>query len=108
MTTITESIKTDVPIAYADKQWTAYMFSHLSRAYAQPGQDASQVTQRIDADSCTVTFTDESDATTRVSVSVACQVADESARVHEDLRRDLEQYREFLTMRCEKDDCRTC
>ena len=105
MATITESIETDVPIEYADKEWTEYMFSYLYRGYAQRGRDPNEMAQRIDADSCTVTFVDESDKTTRVSVSVECQVANDTERVRGDLRRDLQQYREFLRKHCKKDHC---
>jgi hypothetical protein len=105
MPTITESIKAGVPITYADRQWTEFLFSHLYKGHASPHDDWSQRSQRIDADSCRVTFADESDKTVSVSVSVECQVATETERVRADLKRDLQQFREFLAMHCAKDSC---
>jgi hypothetical protein len=43
MPAITESIKADVPIKYADKEWTEYLFSSLYRSYASPAADPNQV-----------------------------------------------------------------
>jgi len=106
MPAITESIKAEVPIKYADKEWTKYLFSSLYRGYASSAGDPNQVSQKIDADSCTVTFVDESDETVNVAVTVECQVPAETERVREQLRRDLEQFREFLLRHCAQDGCR--
>jgi hypothetical protein len=106
MATITESIKADVPIEYADKEWTEYLFSSLYRAYADRPEDRNQESQKIDADSCTVRFVDESDETVNVSVTVECQVPAETERVREQLTRDLRQFREFLLRHCGQDGCR--
>ena len=106
MTTITESITADVPIEYADKEWTEYLFSSMYRANAVSSSDLSQESQKIDADSCVVKFVDESDQTVSVSVTVSVRSQTETDRVRQQLKRDLERYREFLLGRCDQDSCR--
>ncbi|HJW74917.1 MAG TPA: hypothetical protein VJ787_04510 [Thermoleophilia bacterium] len=109
MATITESIEVDVPLEYADRQWTEYLFKSMYRAYAN---DPAGTSQKLDAEACNVRFATEDEQL--VSVTVECQYRPHSERdsgaeighVQDQLKRDLREYREFVLGRCEKDSCR--
>jgi hypothetical protein len=84
------------------------MFSALYRGNADPAKhkDLSLESEKLDASSCVVRFVDESDSRVNVSVTVECEVPTDDDRVREQLRRDLQQYHEFLLTHCAKDHCR--
>jgi len=102
----------DVPVAFADREWTEFVFRSLYGSYAKGFSDVATSLSETDADSGSVTFETEGDRLVKVSVEIeytphsggdpAAEVAQAQAR----LKRDLEKYRVFLLRRCEQESCR--
>ncbi len=99
MAVISGSVEVDVPIAFADREWTEFVFRN---------QD-----YETEADSGTVKLETEGERLVRVSVeleykpSAGTDPSQEVAQAQARLDRDLERYRKFLLKRCEQEDCRT-
>jgi hypothetical protein len=111
MAVLKGSIEADVPIAFADREWTEFVYRSLYGSYAKGFADVSASLPDIDADSGTVTFEDEGESLSRVSVELEYTPGrdDPSAdvtRAQARLERDLAKYRAFLLRRCEQEDCR--
>ncbi len=113
MATLTGSIEADVPIAFADREWTEFVFRNLYGSYAKGFDAVATSINETDADSGTVTFQTEGERITKVSVELEYTPhgggdrGDEIARAQARLNRDLEKYRTFLLKRCEQESCRT-
>ena len=113
MATLTGSIEADVPIAFADREWTEFVFRNLYGSYARGFEDVATSINETDADSGTVTFETEGERLIKVSVELKYTPrgggdrGDEIARAQARLERDLEKYRTFLLKRCEQESCRT-
>ena len=113
MATLTGSIEADVPIAFADREWTEFVFRNLYGSYAKGFEDAATSINETDADSGTVTFETEGERLVKVSVELKYTPRGggdrgaEIARAQARLNRDLEKYRTFLLKRCEQESCRT-
>ena len=114
MAVLSGTVEADVPIQFADKEWTEFVFRSLYGNYAKGFEDVAASVSETDADSGTVTFETEADRLVKVSVEVeytprasgeaaAAEVAQAQAR----LEHDLEKYRVFLLRRCEQESCRT-
>jgi hypothetical protein len=113
MATLSGSIEADVPIAFADREWTEFVFRNLYGNYAEGFEDVAASINETDADSGTVRFETEGERLVRVSVDLEytprrggdakAEIAQAQAR----LERDLEKYRTFLLRRCEQESCRT-
>ena len=112
MAVLSGSIEADVPIAFADKEWTEFAFRSLYGNYARGFEDVAASLSETDADSGTVTFETEGERLVRVSVTLEytphtkSDPAAEVARAQAQLERDLEKYRTFLLRRCEQESCR--
>lgn len=112
MATLTGSIEADVPIAFADREWTEFVFRNLYGNYAKGFDDVAASTNETDADSGTVKFETEGDRLVKVSVELEYtpragdDPGEEVARAQARLNRDLEKYRTFLLRRCEQESCR--
>ena len=112
MAVLKGSVEADVPIAFADQEWTEFVFRSLYGNYQKGFEDVAASVSETDADSGTVTFETEGERLVRVSVDVeytphgggdpSAEVALAQAR----LERDLEKYRVFLLRRCEQESCR--
>jgi hypothetical protein len=107
------SIEADVPITFADREWSEFMWRSLYGNFAKGFTDVADVSaSAIDADSGTVTFETEGERLVKVSVEVKYvprEGADrdaEIARAQAQLDGDLEKYRHFLLKRCEQENCR--
>ena len=70
MATLTGSIEADVPIAFADREWTEFVFRNLYGSYAKGFEDAATSINETDADSGTVTFETEGERLVKVSVEL--------------------------------------
>ncbi len=112
MAVIRGSVEADVPIAFADEEWTEFVDRSLYGIYAEGFADAAASPAEIDADAGTVTFETETDG--RVRIAVEAQYTPRGGDPSEDLahaqallQRDLEKYRVFLLRRCEQESCRT-
>ena len=77
MAVLSGAIEADVPIQFADKEWTEFMFRSLYGSYAKGFEDVAASLSETDADSGDVTFETEGDHLVRVS----------RARVHAATRR---------------------
>jgi hypothetical protein len=108
------SIEADVPLAFADREWSEFMWRSLYGSFAKGFTEVADASvSAIDADSGTVNFETEGDRLVKVSVEVkytphaGSDRAGEIAHAQEQLERDLEKYRIFLLKRCEQESCRT-
>jgi uncharacterized membrane protein len=112
MTVIKGSIEADVPLAFADLEWSRSVLESLSSNYSRGSADVEPLIDEQDMDAGEVKFETEGDRLVRVSVKLdyvprsAGAVAEEIAHAEATLRRDLEKYRQFLLERCERESCR--
>jgi len=112
MAVIKGSVEADVPVAFADEEWTEFVFRSLYGNYEKGFEDVAASLAEIDADAGTVTFETEPDGRVRIAVEAQYtpRGADPSADVaHAQswLEHDLEKYRVFLLRRCEQESCRS-
>ena len=113
MAVLKGAVEADVPIQFADQEWTEFMFRSLYGSYAKGFEDVAASLSETDADSGKVTFETEGDRLVKVSVEVeytprrGADAATEVAAAQARLERDLEKYRVFLVRRCEQESCRT-
>jgi hypothetical protein len=112
MAILSGSIEADVPIAFADREWTEFVFRNLYGNYAKGFDDVAASINETDADSGTVKFETEGDRLVKVSVELTYtphaggDPDEEAARAQAHLERDLEKYHTFLLRRCEQESCR--
>jgi hypothetical protein len=112
MAVLSGSIEADVPIQFADREWTEFVFRSLYGSLAKGFADVSASLSETDADSGTVRFETEGDRLVKVSVELEYtphahgDPDEEVARAQARLNRDLEKYRTFLLRRCEEESCR--
>lgn len=112
MAILSGSIEADVPIVFADREWTEFVFRNLYGNYAKGFADVATSINETDADSGTVRFETEGDRLVKVSVELeytprAGGSSDEEVRrAQARLNSDLEKYRTFLLRRCEQESCR--
>ena len=113
MAVLKGAVEADVPIQFADKEWTEFMFRSLYGSYAKGFEDVAASLSETDADSGSVTFETEGDRLVKVSVEIeytprkGADATAEVAAAQARLERDLEKYRVFLVRRCEQESCRT-
>jgi len=113
MSMLRGSIEADVPIQFADREWSEFVWRSLYGSFSRElSGDASNINE-TDADSGTVTFETKGDQLVKVSVEIEYtphhggDPAVETARAKARLDRDLQKYRDFLLKRCEQESCRT-
>jgi hypothetical protein len=114
MATLKGSIEADVPVTFADREWSEFMWRSLYGSFARGFTEVADASvSAIDADSGTVTFETEGERLVKVSVEVKFVPREDAnrdqeiARAQAQMERDLEKYRTFLLRRCEQDSCRT-
>lgn len=106
------SVEVDVPIRFADQEWTEFVLRALYGSYAREFAEVASSINETDADSGTVTFETEGDRLVRVTVEGeytprrGAGADEEVARAQEHLKHDLEKYRTFVLKRCEQESCR--
>lgn len=112
MATLSGSVEADVPIAFADREWTEFVFRNLYGNYAKGFAEVGAAVTESEADSGTVRLETEGERLVKVSVDLEYtphgggDAAEEIARAQARLERDLERYRTFLLRRCEQESCR--
>ena len=112
MAILSGSIEADVPIAFADREWTEFVFRNLYGNYAKGFDEVSSSVTESDADSGTVKLETEGDRLVKVSVELeytphtSGDPNAEIAQAQTRLEHDLERYRTFLLRRCEQESCR--
>jgi hypothetical protein len=113
MAVIQTSITVDVPLEFADLEWSEFMLKSLMSGYTRGLTDVEPLIDQDDMKAGKVELTTEGDRLVRVAVELDYQprtkeTADEEvARAQATLERDLEKYRRFVLDRCEKMQCRT-
>ncbi len=113
MAILSGSVEADVPIAFADREWTEFVFRNLYGNYAKGFDEVNSSVSESDADSGTVKLETEGDRLVKVSVELEYtphgrgDPNDEVVQAQTRLDRDLERYRTFLLKRCEQESCRT-
>jgi hypothetical protein len=113
MATLKGSIEADVPITFADREWSEFMWRSLYGSFAKGFAEVADASvSAIDAESGTVTFETEGERLVKVTVEVKfvpradADRDQEIVRAQAQLERDLEKYRTFLLKRCEQESCR--
>jgi uncharacterized membrane protein len=112
MSVLSSSIEADVPVMFADREWSEFVWRSLYGSYAKGFADVSASLSELDADSGKVTFEKESEQLARVSVELEytppknADRTQDLARAQEHLDRDLQKFRTFVERRCDQSSCR--
>ena len=112
MAVLSSTIEVDVPVGFADLEWSEFVWRSLYGSYAKGFADVSASLSEMDADSGKVTFEKEGEQLSRVSVELeysppkGVDAEQDVVRAQARLERDLEKYRTFLLRRCEQESCR--
>jgi hypothetical protein len=114
MSTLSESIEVGVPVQFADREWSEFMFRRLVGHYMTSLGEITWGTagDESDAQSGIVKFFTEGDQLAKVTIELEYEPhswADSDAEeetVRKRLRDDLKLYKEFLARRCEEERCR--
>ena len=111
MAILSGSIEADVPIAFADREWTEFVFRNLYGNFTKRSDEVDSSVSESDADSGTVRLETKGDRLVEVSVELQYtphggDAGNEVAQAQARLDRDLERYRAFLLKRCEEKSCR--
>jgi hypothetical protein len=112
MAIIKGSIEADVPLEFADLEWSKFVLESICCSYTRGFADVAPLIDEQDMDTAEVKFETEGDRLVRVTVALdyvprtTDTAAEEIARAEGTLRGDLEKYRLFLLERCERESCR--
>jgi hypothetical protein len=112
MAVITGSIEADVPLEFADLEWSKFVFESLYGSYSRGFADVEPLIDEQDMDAGSVRFETEGDRLVKVTVELdyvprtTDTAAAEIVHAEATLRRDLEKYRLFLLERCARESCR--
>lgn len=112
MATLNASIEADVPLGFADKEWSEFVWRSLYGSFAKDFSNEAASLPDIDADSGSVRFETEDDRLVKISVELEYtprgreDPAQEIAEAQKHLERDLVKFRAFLLRRCEQESCR--
>jgi hypothetical protein len=113
MAAIKAEITVDVPLEFADLEWSEFMLHSLLSGYTRGLTDVEPLIDQDDLRAGKVDLATEGDRLVRVAVELdyaprSTATADEEvARAQATLERDLDKYRRFVLDRCEKMQCRT-
>lgn len=112
MAAINASVTIDVPLEFADLEWSEFMLQSLLSGYTRGLTDVEPLIDQDDIEAGKVDLTTEGDRLAKVAVALdytprSKEKADaEVARAEATLERDLEKYKRFVLDRCEKMQCR--
>ena len=111
MAVLKGSVEADVPVAFADQEWTEFVFRSLYGNYARGFEDVAPSLAEPAAESGTVTFETEGGRLVKIAVEVEYtprggDPSADIARAQERLERDLDKYRTFVLRRCDQESCR--
>lgn len=115
MSQIEASMEVDVPIRFADREWSEFAWRTFVGHLSMPVDDLKHPVggDETEGERGVVRFETKGDRLTRVIVELNYSprriddAAAEEAQVLSRLRNDLESYRSFLLKRCEETSCRT-
>ncbi len=112
MPLLTGSIEADVPVSFADREWSEFIGRSVYDRFPEGYEDLRSSLADLDADDGTVAFADLGDGRARVSVEIDYTAHDrvdpgsDVARAQRELDRDLGKYRDFVLRRCDEQLCR--
>ena len=112
MATIKASVDVDVPLEFADLEWSEFVLDSMLSGYTRGLTDVEPLIDEDDIRAGKVAFATEGERLVRVTVEIeytprTSTTADqEVARAQATLERDLEKYRTFVTDRCTRMGCR--
>ena len=112
MAIIKGSIEADVPLEFADLEWSRFVLESLCCNYARGFADVEPLIDEADMDAAEVKFETKGDRLVRVTVELEYvprstdAAATEIAHAEGTLRRDLERYRQFLLARYARESVR--
>ena len=112
MASIRASIAVDVPVEFADLEWSEFVLDSLLSGYTRGLTDVEPLIDETDMEAGKVELTTEGDRLVRVTVELDYKprtrdtVDEEVARAQATLERDLEKYRLFVLDRCARMQCR--
>jgi hypothetical protein len=112
MPTIHASVDVDVPLEFAELEWSEFVLESLLNGYARGLIDEAALVDEDDMKAGDVRFTTEGDRLVKVDVRLdysprsSAGAAIEVSRAQGTLERDLERYRRFVAGRCERLSCR--
>ena len=112
MAAIKAEITVDVPLEFADLEWSEFVLDSLLHGYARGLIDAEPLIDEDDVKAGRVEFTTEGDRLVKVDVRLdytpktKATAEEEVSRAQATLERDLEKYRLFVTDRCDRLSCR--
>jgi hypothetical protein len=112
MAIIKASVEVDVPLEFADLEWSEFVLDSMLSGYTRGLTDVEPLIDEDDISAGKVGFATEGERLVRVSVELDYSprthaTADEEvARAQATLERDLEKYKVFVTDRCSRLGCR--
>jgi hypothetical protein len=112
MATIQASIEVDVPLEFADLEWSEFVLESMLSGYTRGLTDVEPLIDEDDIAAGKVGFATEGERLVKVTVELdyaprtKTTAAEEVARAQATLERDLEKYRTFVTDRCSRMECR--
>ena len=112
MTVITASVTVDVPLEFADLEWSEFLLDSLLSGYTRGLTDVEPLIDEQDIKAGKVDFTTEGERLVTVAVAIDYaprsknEADEEIARAQATLARDLDKYRLFVQDRCERLQCR--
>jgi hypothetical protein len=112
MTVLRGSIEADVPLEFADREWSEFVFESLYGNYARGFADVEPLLDEAEMGAGRVQFETDGDRLVRVTVELEYtphshgDAGLEIAHAQATLDRDLGKYRAFLLKRCGQEDCR--
>jgi hypothetical protein len=112
MATIQASVAVDVPLEFADLEWSEFLLDSLLSGYTRGLTDVEPLIDEDDMRAGKVDFTTEGDRLVHVAVALdytprtTGTAGEEVARAQATLERDLEKYKSFVQDRCTRMQCR--
>jgi hypothetical protein len=112
MPTIHASIDLDVPLEFAELEWSEFVLESLLNGYARGLIDEKSLIDEDDMNAGDVRFTTEGERLVKVDVRLdysprsTAGAETEVSRAQGTLERDLKRYRRFVVDRCERLGCR--
>jgi hypothetical protein len=112
MATIQASIEVDVPIEFADLEWSEFVLDSMLSGYTRGLTDVEPLIDEDDFRAGKVDFATEGERLVKVTVELeytprtSGTAAQEVARAQATLERDLEKYKSFVVDRCARMECR--
>jgi hypothetical protein len=109
---IRASVAVDVPLEFADLEWSEFLLDSLLSGYTRGLTDVEPLIDEDDMRAGKVDFTTEGDRLVHVAVALdytprtTGTAEEEVARAQATLERDLAKYKSFVQDRCSRMQCR--